>query len=340
MRKIVTVSLLVTSVFTSASAHGQTQQAAKPFTQSSTIHVEPLDPGRTKTLESFIKLPPTKQNRSALTDGFCKPLSVPSTPSPDQVQLALALVESEIVPIFSFERPSQNPSKPDNLLYSVEFGLGDVTLRSSNPRYQSQAAGIRVAYPRDTTSPVWFEAKGSGSILFLVPPVKDCSVQFVVACPRTYSNARALEESKLSLTGVKYLVGSKADGLFKAPSGQEGKVVASTLASSRVTLPSSWFSQNVSSESPNASVKIQTPPETLSSEGAFISAAPPFSDAVEAHLEFGTTSSLQRTVRARTTIEVSPFRLETPYPVRVERSEVPLNPGSCIVISRRKEIHY
>jgi hypothetical protein len=340
MRKVVTVSLLFASVLTSASAHGQTEQAAKPFTQSSTIHAEPLDPVRAKTLESFVKLPPKQQSRSALKDGFCKPLSVPPTPSPDQVKLALALVESEIVPIFSFERPSQDPSKPDNLLYSVEFGLDDITLRSSNPRYQSQSAGIRVYYPRDTTSPIWFEAKGTGSILFLVPPVKDCSVQFVVACPRTYSNARALEESKLSLTGVKYLVGSKADGLFKAPSGQEGKVVASTLATSRVTLPSSWFSENVSSDSPNASVKIQRPLETLSSEGTLISVAPPFSDAVEAHLEFGTTSSLQRTVRSRSTIEVSPLTLETPHPVRVERSEVPLNPGSCIVISRRKEVHY
>jgi hypothetical protein len=340
MRKIVIVSLLVASVLTSAPAHGQTEQPINPFTQNPTIHVEPLDPVRAETLESFIKLPPKKQNRSALTDGFCKPLSVPPTPSPDQVKLALALVESEIVPVFSFERHSQDPSKPDKLLYSVEFGLDDVTLRSSNPRYQSQAVGIRVAYPRDTTSPIWFEAKGTGSILFLVPPVKDCSVQFVVACPRTYSNARALEESKLSLTGVKYLVGSKADGLFKAPSGQEGKVIASTLATSRVTLPSSWFSENVSSDSPNASLKIQRPLETLTSEGTFISVAPPFSDAVEAHLEFGTTSSLQRTVRSRSTIDVSPLTLETPHPIRVERSEVPLNPGSCIVISRRKEVHY
>lgn len=340
MRTIVTVSLLAAFVLTGASAHAQTEQAAKPFTQSSTILVEPLDPVRAKTLESFVKLPPKQQNRSALTNGFCKPLIVVPTPSPDQVKLALALVESEIVPIFSFERPSQDPSRPDNLLYSVEFGLDDVTLRSSNPRYQSQAAGIRVSYPRDTTSPVWFEAKGSGSILFLVPPVKDCSVQFLVACPRTYSNSRTLDESKLSLTGVKYLVGSKADGLFKAPTGQDGKVVASTLATSRVTLPPSWFSENISADSPNASVKIQRPLETLNSEGTFNPVAPPFSDAVEAHLEFGTSSSVQRTVRSRSTIEVSPLTLETPHPVRVERSEVPLSPGSCIVISRRKEIHY
>jgi hypothetical protein len=340
MRKIVTLSLLVGSVLTSAPAHAQNEHTAKPFTQSSTILAEPLDPVRATTLENFVKLPPKQQIRSALTAGFCKPLSVLPTPSPDQVKLALALVESDLIPIFSFERPSQDGSNSDNIIYSIEFGLDDITLRSSNPRYQSQAAGIRVAYPRDTTSPIWFEAKGAGSILFLVPPVKDCSVQFVVACPRTYSNARALEESKLSLAGVKYLVGSKADGLFKAPSGQEGKVVASTLATSRVTLPSSWLSENVSADSPNASVKIQRPLDTLTSEGAFSAVAPPFSDAVEAHLEFGTTSSLQRTVRSRTTIEVSPLTVETPHSVRVERSEIPLNPGSCIVISRRKEIHY
>ena len=340
MKNIFAISVVVPFVLTIASGHAQTDQGKKPFTQNPIIQAEQLDPVRAKTLEGFIKLPPKKQNRSALTDGFCKPLSVSPTPSPDQLKLALAIVESEIVPIFSFEQPSQGTSKAENLLYSVDFGLDDVTLRSSTLRYQSQSGGIRVAYPRDTTSPIWFEAKGEGSILFLVPPVKDCSVQFLVACPRTYSNARTLDESQLSLTGVKYLVGSKADGLFKAPTGQEGKVVASTLATSRVTLPSSWFSENLSFDSPNASVRIQRPLETVRSEGASISVTPPFSDAVEAHLEFGTLSSVQRTVRSRSTIEVSSFTLEAPHPVRVERSEVLLNPGSCIVISRRKEIHY
>jgi hypothetical protein len=243
-----------------------------------------------------------------------------------------------MVPVLSFVKEGTEEATAVN--YSIEFDPDHVILRSTNPRYQSQADGLRISYPHDTSTHVWFEAKGGGSILFIVPPVRDCSVQFVVACPRTYSNTRTLDDSKLTLTGVRYLFSSKADGLFQARGGEEAKLVASTLATNRIQLPSSWSSENVSKDTPSASVKIQKPLDPLASSGKISSVSVPFSDAVEAHLEFGTTSSVQRVVRSRSTVEVSPFTLEVPQPVRIERSEVPLNPGSCIVISRRKETHY
>jgi hypothetical protein len=288
----------------------------------------------------FIKLTPKKQIRSALTGGFCKPVFTQPTPSPDQVKLALALVESEIVPILSFAKEDGSSDDNPPVSYSIEFDLDHVMLRSSSPRYNSQANGLRVSYPHDTSAPVWFEAKGNGSVLFLVPPVRDCSVHFIIACPRTYSNARTLDDSKLTITGARYVVSSKADGLFQAPGGEEAKIVASTLATNRVELPSPWSAENVSKDTPSASVKIQKPLEPLASSGNASSVTAPFQDAVEAHLEFGSTTSVKRVVRSRSTVEVSPFTLEVPQPVRIERSEVPLNPGSCFVISRRKEIHY
>lgn len=283
----------------------------------------------------FNKLAPKKQNRSALTGGFCKPVLTQPTPSADQVQLALALVESELAPILSFAKEGG-----DSVSYSIEFDLDHVVLRSSNPRYESQANGLKISYPHETSSHVWFEAKGSGSVLFIVPPVRGCSVQFIVACPRTYSNSRTLDESKLTVTGVRYAISSKADGLFQAPKGEEAKVVASTLASTRVELPQAWSSENISNETPSASVKIQKPLDPLAAPGKMSSVSAPFQDAVEAHLEFGTTAEVRRTVRSRSTVEVSPFSLEVAQPARIERSDVPLNPGSCFVISRRKETHY
>jgi hypothetical protein len=149
-----------------------------------------------------------------------------------------------------------------------------------------------------------------------------------------------LDDSKLSVIGVKYLVASKADGLFQSINGEEGKVMASTLATSRIPLPSSWSSEKISKDNPNASVRIQKPLDPLSSPGNFSSVTVPFRDAVEAHLEFGTNSSVKRVVRSRSTVELSPLTLEAPQQIRIERTEVPLNPGSCIVISRWKETHY
>jgi hypothetical protein len=340
MQNVATISLLLASLIAGTSCYAQTGQETAPFTTSWAIQGEPLDTERAKVLTEFNKRTPKKQTRSALTGGFCKPVITQPAPSPDQVKLALALVESEIAPVVSFANEGASKDGPPLVSYSVEFDLDSVTLRSSNPRYESQTNGLRVAYPHDSSSHVWFEAKGTGSVLFIVPPVRDCSVQFIVACPRTYSNARTLDDAKLTVTGVRYVFSSKADGLFQAPNGEESKVMASTLATSRVELPSSWFMENISKDTPSASVKIQKPLNPMASAGKTSAAAAPFQDAVESHLEFGTTTSVKRVVRSRSTIEVSPFTLETPQPVQIERSTVPLNPGSCFVISRRKETHY
>jgi len=340
MRNVCAISVVIASLFSAGVCYAQPEQVVTPFTTSPAIEGEALDADRSKTLTEFVKLTPKKQNRSALTGGFCKPVFTQPEASPDQVKLALALVETEIVPIISFGKEGAGHESTPPVSYSVEFGLDNVTLRSSNPRYESQAHGLRVAYPYDSSSPVWFEAKGSGSVLFLVPPVKDCSLQFVVACPRAYSNARTLDDLKLTITGVRYVVSAKADGLFQASGGEDAKVIASTLATGRVDLPSSWFSANVSKDTPSASVKVQMPLDPLASPGKTSTTNAPFHDAVESHLEFGSTASVKRVVRSRATVEVAPFVLETPQPVRIERSEVPLNPGSCFVISRRKETHY
>jgi hypothetical protein len=340
MRKDIALSLFFATLLSGSWCNAQSEPVSTPFTRSSAIEADGLDSKRAITLGEFLKLPVKKQNRSALTGGFCKSVITQPTPSPDQIKLALALVESELVPVISFGNAGDTPNASTSTSYSVEFDLDHVTFRSSNPRYQSQANGLRVYYPPDTSSPVWFEAKGSGSVLFLVPPVRDCSVQFVVACPRAYSNSRTLDDSKLSVIGVKYLVASKADGLFQSINGEEGKVMASTLATSRIPLPSSWSSEKISKDNPNASVRIQKPLDPLSSPGNFSSVTVPFRDAVEAHLEFGTNSSVKRVVRSRSTVELSPLTLEAPQQIRIERTEVPLNPGSCIVISRWKETHY
>jgi hypothetical protein len=340
MRSLCAISIVVACSLFVAPCLAQEGTPVAPFTHTSGIEAEALDAERAKTLSEFLRRSPSKQNRSALTGGFCKPILTQATPSPDYVKVALALVESEIVPILSFSKVDEGGGEAASVNYSIEFDLDHINLRSSNPRYQSQANGLRVSYPHDTSTHVWFEAKGNGSVLFIVPPVRDCSVQFIVACPRTYSNTRTLDDSKVTVTGVRYLVSSKADGLFEARNGEDAKILASTLATTRIDLPSSWSSENISDKTPNASVKIQRPLETSPSSGKFSSVSVPFRDAIEAHLEFGTTSSVKRIVRSRATVDVSPFTFEAAQPVRIERSEVPLNPGSCIVISRRKETHY
>jgi hypothetical protein len=331
---------LLTLCVIGSSCYAQHEQAVTPFTHASLIEAEPLDSDRAKTISEFLQRPAKHQNRAALTGGFCKPIVTKPTPAPDHLKLALALVESDIVPVLSLSKEGNTSETTASVSYSVEFDRDHVTLRSSNARYDSQANGLRIAYPHETSSHVWFESKGNGSTLFIIPPVRECSVQFIVACPRTYSDTRALEDSKLAVTGLRYLISAKVEGLFQAPGGEESKVLAGVLGTSRVQLPSSWFSENLSRETPSASVKVEKPINPLASSGALSPVHIPARDAVEARLEFGTSSSVKRIIRSRSTVDVLPFLLETPQRIRVERTELPLNPGSCIVISRRQETHY
>jgi hypothetical protein len=340
MRHSLVMNLISAAFLSGVCGQVQAEEQSTAYSLSSQIEGESLDPERSKTLSDFLRLPVKKQNRSAFGTSFCKSIITQPSPSPTQVKLALALVEADITPILQFESPTVGDAKNPVIHYSIDFGLDAVTLRSSNPRYPSQANGLRIAYPRDTTQPIWFEAKDGASIVFLVPPVRDCNVQFVIACPRTYSNARVLEESKLTVSGVKYLVASKADGLFKAPTDAEGKLVAHACASSRIKLPSPSSSQNVSTDTPSASFKIQKPLDTLDLSIPYTPVSLPFIDAIEARLEFGTKDSLMRVVRSRATVEFTEIKLESPQPIRIERSDIPLSAGSCIVISERKESHY
>ena len=340
MRNALIMLLLVPALLTGVCDDLEAQEQPANYDPSARIEAEPLDPERAKILSEFVGLPVQKQNRSALRGAFCKSNITQPTPSATQIKLALALVETDITPILSFQDSTTEGSRGTSIQYSIDFGLDAVTLRSSNPRYPSQVNGLRIAYPRDTTLPVWFEAKDDASILFFVPPVRDCNVQFVVACPRTYSKTRVLEESQLTFSGVTYLIASKADGLFKAPTGAEGKIVASARASSRITLPTPSSTEDVSSDTPSASFKIQKPLDALKSPHPFTPITLPIADAIEARLECGTKESLMRVVRSRATIELTETKLELTQGIRIERSDVPVNPGSCIVISRRTESHY
>jgi hypothetical protein len=315
--------------------------APVPFTSNPTIDAEPMDPARVKALSEFLALPLQRQRRTALPSIICKSVVTQPTPSANQVDIPLALVESDVAAELTFKKPrdDQEPN-PATANYLIDFSLDSVLLRSSAPRYPSQAQGLPIYFESETTKTIWLEAKNEMSVLFLVPPVRDCGFQFVVACPRTYSKARSLDDSHLTISGVRYHAAAKADGLFQAPKGGTGRIRATLLASSRLVLPAQSFSEDTSAETPNTSIKLRRESNPWKSLLPFNATSVPFADALEARLEFGTTSSVARTVRSRATLDVSPIELKTPQRIDIESSEVSLPPGSCFAISRRKETHY
>ena len=313
------------------------QEVSQSYTTSSSIEAQPLAETSAKAIASFLSLPLKSQHRKQLAAEVCQSgVSRPDAAS-EQIKVALGLTEAEITAELTFENASNNNATAN---YLFEFSQDAVLIRSSNPRYESQAEGLRVGYPHESTKTIWFEGKLDTSILFLIPPVRDCSTQFILACPRSYSKSRTLDETSVTIRQARYFSSAKADGLFKAPEGTDGKIQASLLSSSRVTLPTTWSSENTSRETPSASIKQQRPLNTHASALSFSPISAPFADSIEARLEYGEPSKVLRRLHTRATFSASPFRLESPQGVKVELSELTLQPGSCFVISRRKESQY
>lgn len=312
----------------------QAQETQQSYTTSSAIQAEVVGETSMKAIATFLSLPLKSQHRKQIAAEVCSSGITRPDSSGEQVKVALGLTEADIVTELTFanDRASTN--------YLFDFSQDDILIRSSNPRYDSQAQGLRIDYPHEVTKTIWFEGKHETSILFLIPPVRDCSTQFVLACPRSYSKSRTLDETPITINGARSFTSAKADGLFKSPEGQEGKIQASLLSSTRVTLPSPWSAENTSRETPSASIKQHKLFDTRSSTLPFTPLSVPFADAVEARLEYGDPSNVRRRISTRSTFSVQPLRLEAPQSVKIELSDISLQPGSCFVISRRKEAHY
>lgn len=331
----VCVALLVCSTASIPAASGQ--QLQQSYTTSSVLEAVPLDEPTTKAISTFLSLPVKSQHRKQLAAEVCRSGVTRPDVAEEGVKVALALTEADIVAELAFASSGNSAATTK---YLFDFSQDAILIRSSNPRYESQSEGLRIGYPHESTKTIWFEGKQETSILFLIPPVRDCSTQFILACPRSYSKSRTLDETPITIEGVRYFSSAKADGLFKAPEGTEGKIQASLLSSRRIRLPTPWSSENTSRETPSASIKQHKLLDTRLSTLPLTALSAPFADTIEARLEYGDPARVLRTVSSRATFTVHPARLETPQSIKIELADVSLQPGSCFVISRTKESHY
>jgi hypothetical protein len=287
-----------------------------------------------KSIAHFLDLSIKSQTTKQLSPELCRPIVDRVISPTPKVQVAQALVESDLATEITFVKDGRETS------YTVEFMQKRLLLYSSAARYESEQQGVILPYPAVSSSTHWFESKEDASVLFIIPPMTDCGVHFVLACPRSYTDARELVESHLAPSKVRYFPALKADGLLKAPETGPGKVQASGLSSERVPLPSKWFKEETASPSPSGSFRLYRQTNYYMGSGQQIPITLPFRDALEAHLGFGVPNDMLRIARARTTLEVSEVPLKTAQKIRLEHSDITMKPGACFLITSSKESHY
>jgi hypothetical protein len=315
-----------------------TAQESTPYLSSPLIEASPLPEEKMRSLAEFFSLPVREQATRKTPQNVCRPNITKDPKAQEKAQVALALLESNLAAEITLDRPEQGQSSP--VSYTLEFKQQQLYIYSSSARYESERTGALIGYPGDATLAYWFESKGDASAVFFIPPLRECASQYVLMCPRTYNQARELIETPYQPTSVRYFPALKADGLFKAPEKSNGRIRASALASSRVSLPETWFKEEISAPSPASSFKLYRVNNFVNSQLPKTPVTIPFRDALEAHLEFGTPENVLRTGRSRNTVEVSRLDLTRPQVIRVEQSDIKVLPGACYLITSTVEQEY
>lgn len=324
-------------------AESAAQAAASPapapvslsYPAAPSISPAPLDPARRDLLDTLLRLTTTAdfKERKAARENLC-PASIqrPDT-SQAAVKAALTVTEADMHVELHFKNDAMGGGASSGAEFSflVQMGKSNVLLKSSTPRFATEAAGVSVPFPSDHTRPIWLEGKNSSNLLVLIPSVRECGVRSVLVCPRDYDPRGKLAVSKWRPVAARYFIKTKADGLFAAPAGSKAKVVASVLGSPGVVLPEQWSKESVSSTMATVTLKSFTPPE---SGHQFTPITLPFTATVESRLDFGTLEQDLRRVFSAATVEVREFSLRDWPTVHIRTADLRVDPGPCFQVTQ------
>ncbi|MFN5064046.1 MAG: hypothetical protein ACK5GN_14525 [Pseudomonadota bacterium] len=328
----------ILSLFQGITAYGQTPTPTDlhAYPQSSLITSLPLAPEKRAILEQLflpeIPAPALKKRSQSL----CPHTIIRQQPLDDSISKAVSETRASIAVEVQFRRDDARPSiELDQFAVFVEFSPSRILARHRSPRFPSDAAGFSVPMADQTTRPLRLEGQFGADVLVLVPPLRECAVQAVALCPRRYSKNNELLLSSYTLSALKPLVTMKSDGVFVSPGNTAGKIMASLLASSGVTLPKPWFSSVSGSGTLSQGIEYSTPSEPSdTSQTAFNAATLPLHIAVESRIDFGRDEISIRTASKRTTVELASFTLSELADLEVGTSELTVAGGTCYLVSQ------
>lgn len=312
--------------------------AQTPYPTSSAITATPLDATKRNLLSTLLTAPPAAPIRKKTTAELCPPSIAPALVADPSAKQALTIVENSVATEILFERPSKaGETAPSRFSFLVEFSPTRVLLQHLNPRYQSEASGYSAPFLFDRTRVVWMEGKLGTDVLVFIPAVRDCGVQAVVLCPRSYVPHNSLVASHFTPIAVRELISARADGLFSPPAGVPGKVQATLLATNNIALPEKWFATAMGNDHPATVVKYQLPRENREKYPPFTTTSLPWLAAIESRLDFGRENESLRTSMKRLNVEISNYTIPSYAQLTVGHSEFSVEGGDCYLVAEWTE---
>jgi len=296
---------------------------AKPYPASAEMSAIPLDQPRQTLLTQLYYLSQRSdfKERDETREKLCGSVIHRPDSSPTAVKAALTVAEADMNVDVLFEKgKGEGVDTPgQKFSFSIQMSETHVLLRSSSPRFATEASGLSIPFPSDHTRPIWLEGKEGTNMLVLLPTTKECGVRSVALCPRTYDGRGSLVRTRYEPVAARYFIKTKGDGLFSAPKGEPGKIMASVRGSAGVPRPEPWFKESTSPSTVTVTYKQITPAT------------------VESRLDFGTSSTAQREVWSRSSIEISEMKLENWPPVHIRTADLKVESGPCYLVTKFAE---
>jgi hypothetical protein len=328
-------ALVLLAIRTVSAEFTPTPSSVKPtalhYPTSSEIKPEALHETRRTLLSDLIEDKVPRQKIPKAIEQLCPYQISRSTSLDPSVSSALATLKSG----FGVEaRFTYNGDKKETHIkeYSilVDFEPQQVLLRHSSPRFKSEGTGFYVPFPRDFVRAVRLEGTLNADILGFIAPTRECGVQAVVLCPRRYAHREKLVQSPFTLTDLRAIPHAKADGLHAPAENITQKIVASLRASTNINLPTQW---SVTSEgNTTLSSTVTADGSTTDSKYTPIDKLPVHM-VLEARVDVGTKDAPLRISSKKTSVEISTIDISERFEMRVGRSNLYVEGGSCYLIA-------
>jgi hypothetical protein len=309
------------------------------YPTSRTLTPETLAASKRSVIETLINGKLTAKDFPKLAQEICPHNLSRAAVSDDSVKSSVADNRVAIMTELLFEKQQGAPSTfPEHFSFLLDFSPTRALLQHLSPRFTSDAAGFSVPLPSDMIRSVRVEGTMGGDILAFIPPVRECGLQALVACPRRYEKIDRLVTSPYALTGARFLVEAKADGVVASPDGKPLRVMASIRHTGGVSMPEEWFSVATTNQTTSVARNVahdRSQPKTLP---AFVPITSwPLNIAVESRVDIGTESKPLKTARKRLNIEISKFTVAAKPAVIIGKNSMSIEGGECYLISQWSE---
>ena len=332
------ISIAICLLASTALAQGPASTALRPYPTSPMLSTHPLPESKRAVLERLFLPQLSPSTLIARSQELCRPTISRLAPVDESTKKAVATTEVSFAAELIFERQGALTG-PELATFSVivEISKARVLLQHLSPRFPSDGSGVSVPMAHQNTRPVRLEGKFDSGILALVPPVRECGVQGVTICARSYSKDDHLLQTPYELKSVRPLVKAKADGVYAPLGGIVGKIMVGLLASPGIKLPSQSLITKTGTEILSDVLEYQTPREQRTVQPPLNFANFPVQAAFESRVDFGREEGSIRTVSKRVNVEVTSITIADLPNIEVGTSVVSVQGGQCYLLSQWSE---